>query len=295
MNYELTFVTCFYDDLFQTEFGGRPHPRRKYLYGIESALKMNSPYVIFTWEKNINYLENYFKEILGVENYENQIKIIPYNLYETSIRDIIKKEKEKPININISGDRSHDIMFGKFLMLKKAITENFFNSKFFFWIDAGLSSSDLFPNKYLQKDSGEKQWSLCKLFTYKVVDNLINLSKEKILLFKLNTVGHWINSSHLPVSSLPLNSYIIGGIFGGVKEEVDKFCDVILNSFLFHIDEYSTLYFEEVIMTIVYEFNKNQFNTEEFEIWHHEDSGDWVQPFIMDKKNFYKIFENFNK
>jgi hypothetical protein len=295
IDYNLTFVTCFYDDLYQTEFGGRVNPKRKYLYGIESALKMNCPYVIFTWEKNIDYLEEYFKEIVGEQNYDKRIKILPYNLYETSIRDIIREEKNKPNNKNIPADRSHDIMFGKFLMIKKAISENFFSTDNFFWIDAGLSSSDLFPDKYLDKNSGEKQWSSCSLFTPNVVEHLINLSADNILLVKLNTVGHWIDSNHLPTSSLPINHYIIGGIFGGKKEQMDNFCDIILESFFLHINKYSTLYFEEVIMTIVYEFNKTQYNTVDFDVWHHENSGDWAKPHIIGKKNFYKIFEDFNQ
>jgi hypothetical protein len=293
INYNLTFVTCFYDDLFETEFGGRVSPARKYLYGIESALKMNTPYVIFTWEKDLRRLEEYYISILGEEEFTKRIKIIPYDLYDTPIREIIKTEKNNPKNKDIPGDRSHDVMFGKFLMLQRAINENFFSSENFFWIDAGLSSSSLFPDKYLDKTISEKQWNLCYLFTPKVPEELIKLCSDKVLLVKCNSIGYWIDPNHLP-NSVGVSHYIIGGIFGGKKTQVYEYCNIILDSFFYHIKENSSMYFEEVIMTIVYEFNKDRYNVIEFDSWHHEDSGDWAQPHIINKKNFYRIFEKFN-
>jgi hypothetical protein len=289
MNNHLTFVSCIYDDLYETEFGGRPHPARKYLYGLESAFKTNSPFVIFTWPKDVDRIKNSYINFLGEDEFNKRIKVLPYDLYDTPIREIIKREKPKH---NIPGDRCHDVMFGKFLMIKKAISENFFNSEKFFWIDAGLSSSDLFPNKFLDRTNPEKQYSWCNLFTPKLSNKLIELSSTNILLFKMNGVGHWISREHLYEEGGVW--YIIGGIFGGNKTDMNIFCDKILNSFIYHIDEYSVLYFEEPIMTIIYSFNKDDYNILEFDVWAHEDSGEWVQPLIKNKKNFYKLFENIN-
>ena len=57
MNNKVTFVTCIYDDLYGSELGGRSNPTRKYYYGVESALKMDSPYVIFCWPKDVEKLD----------------------------------------------------------------------------------------------------------------------------------------------------------------------------------------------------------------------------------------------
>ena len=286
----LTFVTCIYDDLFGTEFGGRPHPTRKYFYGLESAMKMDSPFVIFTWPKDVIRVSDYFKEFLGEEKFNKFVMVVEYDLYQTEIREVIKKEKEH--NTKIPGDRSHDVMLGKFLMMKRAIESNYFNTETFFWIDSGLSSSSLFPNKYLDLESRERRYSSCSLFTPKVVNHLLENSTDKILLIKMNEVGYWFDKSHL--SPGDGTWYIIGGLFGGKKDLMMDFCNDSINSFLDHLINKKTLYSEEQIMTIIRSFNKERFNIIEFDVWHHENSGDWVQGKIIGKRNFYKIFEEFN-
>jgi len=287
---KLTFVTCIYDDLFGTEFGGRPHPTRKYFYGLESAMKMNSHFVIFTWQKDVERVSEYFKNFLGEDKFNETIKVVEYDLYNTPIREVIKKEKEQ--NNKIPGDRCQDVMIGKFLMIKNSIEKNYFNSETFFWIDSGLSNSSLFPNKYLDLESRERRYSSCSLFTPKVVDHLLEKSDDKILLIKMNEIGYWFNKSHL--SPGDGTWYIIGGLFGGKKDVMNSFCDDSINCFLDHLQNKQTLYTEEQIMTIIRSFDKERFNIIEFEVWHHENSGDWVQGKIIGKRNFYKIFEEFN-
>lgn len=293
LNNKLTFVTCFYHDLFETEFGGRPNPYNKYLYGIESALKMGSPYIIYTWEKNVKELQDYYSKCLGEDEFNKRVKILPYDLYDTPIRKIIKKEKLKPQNQDLAGDRSFDVMLGKFIMLKEAINSNYFESDNFFWIDAGLSHQALFPNKYLDNSQPEKMWTECTLFTPQVPITLNKLCEEKIVLIKNNSIGYWFNPNHLP-NSEGVHWYIIAGIFGGEKNMMQIYCDKILSSFIRHIEDYSMMYYEECIMTIEYAFNKNDYTLLEFECWHHEDSGEWVQDAIKNLKNFYKIFEELN-
>lgn len=290
MKNQLTFVTCVYDDLYGTEFGGRPHPRNKYYFGIESALKMGIPILIYTWQKDLHKILTHFENFFNDKQITDLIRVEPFDLNETELREIIKIEKNK--NPKLPGDRCYDVMLGKFLMIKRAIESNFFESDYFFWIDAGLSSSSLFPNKYLDLFSKERRYSSCSLFTPKVPSHLINKSRDKILFLKLNTVGYWFDKSHL--SEGDGGWYIIGGLFGGTKDKMKELCEESIESFLYHINDKNTLYTEEQILTILYSFNKDKFNVAEFDVWHHEDSGDWVKDKIIGKKNFYKIFEEFN-
>lgn len=290
MDNKITFVTCIYDDLFGTELGGRPHPTNKYYFGLESAMKMGCPIVIYTWPKDVNKVLNFFQSSVLTKNLDCEFTVEPYDLYTTELREIIKEARLK--ESKVQGDRCHDVMLGKFLMIKKAIESNFYNSDYFFWVDAGLSSSSLFPNKYLNQNLKERRYSECSLFTPKVPKHLIDKSTDKVLFLKLNTIGYWFDKSHLSPSDG--GWYIIGGLFGGMKSMIENLCDESINSFLFHLNEKNTLYTEEQILTIIYSFNKNQYNVIEFDVWHHEDSGDWVKDKIIGKKNFYKIFEEFN-
>jgi hypothetical protein len=88
--------------------------------------------------------------------------------------------------------------------------------------------------------------------------------------------------------------YIIGGLFGGPKDKMLQLSKDSLNSFSYHITDKDTIYTEEQILTIIYSFNKEDFNFLEFDTWYHEDCGDWVKDKIIGKKNFYKIFEELN-
>lgn len=290
MDNKLTFVTCIYDDLYGTEFGGRAHPARKYYFGLESALKMETPIVIYTWPKDVEKASNHFKEFLGEEKFKKLIKVEGYDLYETEIRETIKIAMEN--NPWVSGDRSYDVMLGKFLMIERAIKSNFFNSEFFFWMDAGLSSQALFPDKYLDLESADKRWSYCSLFTTKVPEKLIKGSEDKVLFLKINAVGYWFDENHLAQGDG--GWYIIGGLFGGKKEEMLKLSSQSIDSFMDFQKNKNTFYSEEQILTILYSHNKQDYNVIEFDTWYHENAGDWVQNIIIGKKNFYKIFEDFN-
>lgn len=205
INTNLTFITCIYDDLFGTEFGGRPHPRNKYFYGVESLTKVNSPIVIYTWPKNVEYVKNYYSEFLGIERFNNQIKVLEFDLYTSPLYDLIKSIK-KPEH-GIKSDRSYDLMIGKYFMIKDVIEKNIFNSKYFFWIDAGLSSSALFPNKYLNQNYPDayRRYSNCSLFTPIITEKLVEKCNNNLLLFKLNAIGHWFDPKHINLNDYPHN------------------------------------------------------------------------------------------
>lgn len=294
INTNLTFITCIYDDLFGTEFGGRPHPRNKYFYGVESLTKVNSPIVIYTWPKNVEYVKNYYSEFLGIERFNNQIKVLEFDLYTSPLYDLIKSIK-KPEH-GIKSDRSYDLMIGKYFMIKDVIEKNIFNSKYFFWIDAGLSSSALFPNKYLNQNYPDayRRYSNCSLFTPIITEKLVEKCNNNLLLFKLNAIGHWFDPKHINLIQGETPWFIIGGIFGGNPSIFSNFCDDVINSFIKHIKECDILYLDEQIMTIVISFERYRYELINFDTWYHEDSGDWSKPYTINKKAFYTIFEEFN-
>lgn len=294
INTNATYITCIYDDLFGTEFGGRPNPTRKYYYGIESLTKVNTPILIYTWPKNVEHVKEYYTNFLGEERFNQQIKVLDFDLYESPLYDIIKTIKRPEHGIN--SDRSYDLMLGKYVIIKDAIQKNLFNSNYFFWIDAGLSSSALFPNKYLVQtypDAG-RRYSECTLFTPIVTDKLIEKCNNNLLLFKLNAVGHWFDPNHIKLFDGESPWYIIGGLFGGDPTIFSNFCDDIINSFTNHINEHKILYLDEQIMTIVVSFNRDKYELYNFDTWYHEDSGEWTKPYVINKKAFYTIFEEFN-
>jgi hypothetical protein len=295
INTNLTYVTCIYDDLYDTEFGGRPDSIwRRYYFGLESFCKVMAPIVVFTWEKNVEKVENYFCSVLGEERFNKQMKVLPFNLQESPYYDLIKSIKTTEQGVGNS--RSYDLMAARYLFLKTAIQKNYFNSKYFFLADAGLSHCALFPSKYLTVKEGEKQYTECSLFTPKIVTESIKRCKDTILFIKHNGLGHWLPPEYVNQDVIKPEKlwYIIGGYFGGVADKVDEFCSIMLNEFEYHIKTNKLLFLDEQLATMHMSYNYEKYVYEEFNSWYHEDSGDWVKEFIIGKKKFYEIFENFN-
>ena len=137
-----------------------------------------------------------------------------------------------------------------------------------------------------------KRWSDCSLFSNNLVDGLINtLDEDKVIMWKISDWLHWVDPSHLNNNA---RFSIIGGIFGGKKDPVIKYCDAITDRFIDMVVNKKTLYLDEVIMTIEENFNPDLYKKINFDVWYHEDSGDWCQTAIIGKKSFYRTFEELN-
>lgn len=287
---DLTITTCLYYDLFGTEFGGRHGPRYKYFYGLLSMLKMDCPVVLYCWEKDIQEIKDFIDiETNGTRN--NQIHFEAFDLYQSPLYETIKSIKD--IEDQKKSDRSFDVSMNKMVMLKRTIESNFFNSKYFYFIDAGLSSSSLFPNKYLPNQTDPvRRYYECSLFTPEVSKNLIKLAKEdKMIVWKISQWTNYIDQSHCTRHN---TDSIIAGIFGSTTDVVNKYVDDVIERFTFIVQTYKTLYLEEPIMTILYQENPEKYKTVNFDVWYHENSGDVFQSMIVDKKSFFNTFEELN-
>lgn len=288
---DLTITTCLYYDLFGTEFGGRHGPRNKYFYGLLSMLKMDCPVILYCWEKDINEIKNFIDiETNGTRT--NQVTFEVFDLYQSPLYEKIKSIKN--IEEQKKSDRSFDVSINKMVMLQRTIQSNRFDSKYFYFIDAGLSSSSLFPNKYLPNQADPmKRYYECSLFTRKASENLINLTHDqKMVLWKISQWTNYIDPSHCTRHD---GHSIIAGIFGGINDIIINYTNDIINRFIYVIDNYKTLYLEEPIMTMLYQENPSNYKTINFDVWYHENSGDVFQPMIVGKKSFFNTFEELNQ
>ena len=288
---DLTITTCLYYDLFGTEFGGRHGPKYKYFYGLLSMLKMDCPVVLYCWEKDIEEIKNFINiETNGERN--NQVHFETFDLYQSPLYEKIKSVKN--VEEQKKSDRSFDVSINKMVMLKRTIEANMFSSKYFYFIDAGLSSSSLFPNKYLpnQTDALRRYYD-CSLFTPKVSHNLIKLAQEdKMVLWKISQWTNYIDQEHYTKHD---GDSIIAGIFGSTADTLKKYSEDVIQRFTHIIDAYKVLYLEEPIMTILYQENPEKYKTINFDVWYHENSGDVFQPMIVGKKSFFNTFEELNQ
>lgn len=145
-----TIVTALFDINRKNLGDGRSF--EKYIDWLPSTLSLSTNYVIYTEEKVLPYIpkKDNIKVVIStldkipLYNKHDQIASILKNPeYLNKIKDANRVECVLPL-YNI-------IQYSKFEWLKQTITENPFDSQYFFWMDAGCSRffdglSTSFPN-----------------------------------------------------------------------------------------------------------------------------------------------------
>jgi hypothetical protein len=283
---DTVFSMVCYTNLYKTEFGGRQNPLHRYLHGFESLLKIDAELVVYSHGKDIDRLWNIAKKYFRDNPKElDRIHIEDFDLKTSPLYEKIYNIR-KDSCISSGTFRSYDVQYAKFITLNKTIET--FKHPYTYYIDIGLSSSALFPNKYITEKTGMRQYSEVSLFNNKWLSNVNKLSSNgKVTVFKMD------NSPEFHVESRIVRSkyLIIGGMFGGQTKQCKDFSNQVLASFHDYVDKNKKLPLEESVMTQVHHKNPENFNDITFQVWNHEDSGDVFKKMIRNKKMFYNTFE----
>lgn len=137
-----TIVTALYN--IDRETKGDYRKWTDYLEWFKSTLQLNIPMIIFI----PSYLKDFVTEHRP-SSYKTKVIIqeqqdIPYAYLEPRIREILSNQSYKQ---HIKDNKRVEcilpyyniIQYSKFKWLKHAVEENYFNSDYFFWMDAGIS------------------------------------------------------------------------------------------------------------------------------------------------------------
>lgn len=291
---KIKFITCIYNNLYGTIYGGRPSRELHYKWSLLSILKISdADFVCYTSKDEYGDLCNFFHIENGVD--ENKLQIKVFNLSDTPHSDILQKYKD--VEKIKKGDRCLEIQYMKL---------NWFNFEdgsydYYYWIDAGLSHSGLIPKKYLSQEGPHNRgYYESSLFSNKWVNNLVNSSNDKFLLIgKENKRNFWsqtVNQKHFKVYDNSI--HVIGGLFGGKKELWSEIID-LFNVNLNVVSNFDKrLYHEEDILTLMYRNNSELFESLYFETWWHEDERingiDDMVDFTKKNKSFYRVLEELN-
>ena len=145
-----TIVTTIYHYSYESRMGGRNYTFEFYEAPFKNLLNLNMNIVIFTHESEMNKIISFFERNNFVD-----YKIIDYDLNQYFLSDLIYslKENKKIIDQNglIKGnphyinDRNTHLCLSKMDFLNIAISNQYFNSDNYYWIDAGLFHNGLIP------------------------------------------------------------------------------------------------------------------------------------------------------
>jgi hypothetical protein len=205
MNKEFVIVSSLFN-IQREGMDGRTW--EEYLKWFELTLKLKCPMILFVGDDVRTFIEEKRLSI-PTEIIIQSITDIPYYNLKGKIDKIIKSKKYKqkisdPNRIECRHSMYSIIQYSKFKWLQRAIEENPFNSKFFFWMDAGASR--FFEDYDLSK-------------TYPSANGLdaLNEMGDKFLI-QMNTEYYpdLSNAESLPDEYLlDSRSFTLGSFFGG--------------------------------------------------------------------------------
>ena len=131
-----------------------------------------------------------------------------------------------------------------------------------------------------------------------ILNNLLEKTKEIIVVFSKDNHRNFLIGTVPPqyYNEYDSSVHIIGGLFGGKKENMKWFVDEFDKMLNLITNEQKKIYSEEQIMSLIYQNNKNKFKTFDFDVWWHETNGPKGLPedFFVVNKSFYKSLEDVN-
>jgi cephalosporin hydroxylase len=276
------FYTSIYSKLWGTEFGGRPSRNLHYKYSLLSLLKLEGDkYICFTSSEEIDELKNWFYNENSVSS--EKLEFIEFNLHDTQYFEDIKKLKNTEEMKQM--DRCYEVQYNKFFWLD--IIPNLESYDRVFWIDAGLSHGGIFPEKYSYGQGFEKHYNF-SVFNKSLKEKLNQITENTILILSKNNTGkfYWSNTiPHNYYNTYDNSEHIIGGMFGGTVKNMLIFKTRFISLLKDLLQNEKSLYFEEHIMSCVYQKYKSFFTTFNFDDWYQRENS------TENTIYFYNMFE----
>ena len=291
---KVKIITSIYSDLYGTELGGRPSRKEHYKLSLISLLKMSdADFICYTSDREINELEHFFYDLRGIS--KDKLKFEVFDLKNYKYSEFINQYKD--VETIKKGDRCIEIQYAKFYW----ITKEDMSYDYYYWFDAGLSHCGLIPLEYLPLNGTTYDgYYESNLFNNKFLKNLLTFSEESfVIIGKENERNYWertVDPKHYDVYDR--SRHIIGGFFGGKKELWLKMLELFeyyMNKVTF---EESRLYYEEHLMSLIYQNHKDFFKLLEFDIWWPDIKNAPVgipEDTFEKNKSFYKILEELNE
>ncbi len=192
---------------------------------FKNTLKINNPYVFFGDSKSIELVKKYRGEL---PTHYIELNIDNFVTYKFKNRMITHKKHCPSIDLNL-------IWNEKIFLIKKASELNPFNSEFFHWVDAGISTY-----RNLKPPSCEfSQEKIKKLVNDKFIYSSSNKYKEE----RVNETSYYHHIS---------GTYILH------KNIIDNFCKIYYN-YMDKLINKNNIWTDQVILTHIFKDNKNLF------------------------------------
>ena len=208
----VTLVTSLYD-IGRSKLDGRTWD--EYLDWFSKTLQLKSPMIVFVDQSLVDFVRQH-RNGLPTKIIEEPIEKAPYYYLKGKMDGVIESKEYQskisdPNRIECKSSLYNIIQYSKFGWLDKASEENYFNSEYFLWVDAGLSRFfyDIDLNNSYPGENAKQ--------------SLLNIKDSILIQVFLSYYPDLANAKELPKEYLQDNrSYIMGGMFGAGKESIKK-------------------------------------------------------------------------
>ena len=237
-----TVITALYD--IGRDLKGDGRTIDQYLNWFEKTLNLNVPMVVYTEEKFKNFVLN--KKHTNLKLIVKPLNEIPYYKYKNNIDTVLTdpiyyKKIKDPHRVECILSLYNIIQYSKFEWIREAIDENYFNTDYYFWMDAGCSRffdnidvNTIWPNNYSILDKNK--------FNIQGNNNTIN--------YFIEDVENYIWDS---------NCILVGTLFGGTKEICIKMAELVNDEFNHYLSK-NIINNEQIILGILYKKYPQMFN-----------------------------------
>lgn len=294
-----TFVTAIYSRLEDGSVGRWD----RYAYSLKNLVQStDAQFVVFTSPEEVDQLKTFIAR--EKMNYQ-RVFIVARDLSKNRWHDRFCRLKE----LYPHNQRSMDLVHNKVAWLYEAATiEPLGRWSNVFWIDAGLSFSGLFPERFRRKPFDAyppvfERYTDLDVFTPTWAKSLGVGLNGKLLTLGLSVKNHlWTQPLDLKFyNEIGVTMYrryhVIGGLFGAANleqvkwlySEYDKMLNEVLDLYEKRETYLSTLPVEELLLTALVANNPDRFDLRMFDTWYHEDHGDSFNS-LKNGKPFYKLF-----
>ena len=245
-----TLVTALYDINRENEGDGRKFS--EYLSWFKETLKIPTSMVVYVNHSLVDFVSENRKG-LPTKIISQELEEVPYYFLKNNIENILNSSEyieriSDPKRLECVNSLYNIIIFSKFQWVKRAIEEDHFNSDVFLWLDAGLSR--LFYEVPLTNP-------------YPSVNALgaFEFNKDKaIIQTSMSYYPHLVNANGCSEEYFWDNrSWVMAGLWGGYKEPMIKFCDLIDDTLQNKMIGGRMINNEQIAMAYVYKNNPELF------------------------------------
>lgn len=277
--------TSIYSNLWGTDFGGRPGRGLHYKYSLLNLLNLNADkFICFTDKEELTSLRDWFYVQNKVS--EEKLEFIIFNLIDSKyFQDIARLKNLDEIK---TSDRCYEVQYNKFFWIDNI--PNIESYDRVYWFDAGLSHSGIFPQQYSFGKGHEKNFNF-SLFNKNFLNYINDLTEDRFLLVSKNNTGAYYWSTTLPrkfYNQYSNAEHIIGGFFGGTLEKFKQVQAGFESLLTTLFQEEQELYFEELLISCMYQNNKQNYVTLSFDDWYDRER---PEVYGTSTSYFYNIFE----